>query len=109
MIPLTIPEKIMIVRRRLGESQQVFGERFKVKQLTVTQWERGEFNPRPEHLSALNEIFRDMLGEEDDSKTETAAFQLLLPFDQPVQMDLRVFPSSAKAVRCAIEIKRKIS
>ena len=106
---LTIAEKIAVSRRRLDETQEVFGTRFNVKKLTVSQWESGESAPKRKHLAVLNELFKQVLGEEDQSKVETAAYQLLLPFDQPVNIDFRVSPNTAESVRLAVEIRRKVS
>lgn len=107
-VQLSIPEKIVIVRRRLGETQEKFGERFRVRKLTVNQWETDVATPKHEHLTILNGLFQRILGEEDESKIETAAYQLLLPFDQPVNIDLRMSPNTAETLRVAVEIRRKV-
>ena len=44
-LQLTTAEKIVITRKRLGETQEKFGGRFLVKKLTVAQWESGECDP----------------------------------------------------------------
>jgi hypothetical protein len=86
----------------------VFGARFNVKKLTVSKWESGEFTPKHEHLALLNSLFQQVLGEEDDPNVETAAYQLLLPFDQSVNVDFRVSPHSAESVRLAVAVRRRV-
>ncbi len=107
-IQLTLAEKISITRKRLEDTQEEFGRRFNVKQLTVSQWEAGA-SPNQDNLALLNTLFQQVLGEDDEDKVETAIHQLLLPFDQPVNIDFRISPGTAeKAVRCSLQIKRKV-
>lgn len=106
---LSLPEKIVIVRKRLGETQETFGERFQVRKLTVNHWESGTATPKHEHLNLLNLLFRDVLGEEDESTVESATYQLILPFDKPVNIDVRLSPNRATNVRCAVQISRRVS
>jgi transcriptional regulator with XRE-family HTH domain len=109
VLELTIAEKIVITRKRLEETQEIFGARFSVKKLTVNQWESGASTPTQQHLDRLKELFQVVLGEQDGSQLEIAAYQLLLPFDQPVNIDFHVAPHSAQGVRLAVEIRRKVS
>jgi transcriptional regulator with XRE-family HTH domain len=106
---LNTPEKIVVTRKRLGETQEKFGERFSVKKLTVTQWERGESDPTPEHLALLRALFQEVLGEEDESQFETAAYQLMLPFDEPVKIEFSLSPLGPERVRFGLEVRRKAS
>lgn len=107
-LQLSMAEKIVLVRRRLGQTQEKFGERFNVKQLTVTHWEKGTFAPTGEHLAQMTRLFQDVLGEEDESQFETAAQQLLLPFDQPVKIEFHVSRLGPDRVRFGVQIRRRV-
>ena len=50
-----------------------------------------------------------VLEKEDESQVETASYQRLLPFDQPVKIDFRILPQSSDRLRFGVEIKRKAS
>jgi hypothetical protein len=104
--PMTLAEKSFLARRRLNEDQSTFGDRFHVKQWTVSHWETGA-TPSAEHLKELTLFLRDMFGDVESGPVETHAHQLFLPFDQPVHFEFRVSRHSAESVRFAVEIKRK--
>jgi len=95
-IELTTAEKVLLARKRLGEDQTDFADRFKVKWLAINRWEKGEVDPKPEHLRQLRQLFREVLHDEED--------QLVLPFDEPIDVDLRIGP---QAVQIAVEIRRR--
>lgn len=105
---LTVAEKIIIARKRIGETQEKFAERFHVKKLTVTQWERDESAPAPEHLIQLKALFQEFLEEDDEAQFDTAAYQLSLPFDEPVKIEFRISPLSPERVRFGLEVRRKV-
>jgi transcriptional regulator with XRE-family HTH domain len=108
-IQLTIAERVVLVRRRLDETQEKFGLRFDVKKLTVNQWESGGSIPTQEHQVRLKKLFQEVLEEEDESEFESAAYQLLLPFDQPVRIDFRVSSATTDRVRVSVGLRRKVS
>jgi transcriptional regulator with XRE-family HTH domain len=107
-VKLTIAEKIALTRKRLRETQDKFGDRFKVKKLTVHQWEGGAYEPAPEHLPLMHKLFLEVL-KDDESEFETSTQQLFLPFGAPVKIDFRISPHSADRVRFDVEVRRKIS
>jgi transcriptional regulator with XRE-family HTH domain len=107
-LPISLAERILLTRRRLAEKQQVFGERFAVKPLTVNQWENGTM-PNPDHLAKLKQLFKDILGDEEDTPVESVTYQLLLPFDEPVKLDFRMSPHSTDKVNLTVQVKRKAS
>jgi transcriptional regulator with XRE-family HTH domain len=106
-VQLNTAEKIVLTRKRLGETQDEFGERFKVKKLTVHQWERGAYEPSAEHLPLMRKLFLEILTD-DDSEFETSTQQLFLPFGAPVKIDFRISPHSADRVRFDVEVRRKV-
>jgi len=101
----SLAEKILHTRRSLKESQEDFGKRFGVKQRsTVAGWEAGT-PPNADHLTKLTQFFED----QEEAQGEGLRYQLLLPFDEPVNFAFRVSPSphSADRVRFEVEIRRK--
>jgi len=105
--PISLAEKILLARRRLGEEQRVFAARFSVKKGAVGQWESGIMQPKPEHHTQLAQIFRDVLPDLDEERFESVIYQLFLPFDEPVKMDFRISPHSEDRVGFAVQVKRK--
>lgn len=106
---LAISEKIVITRRRLAETQATFATRFNVKKLTVVQWENGVSVPDREHAALLATLFQEVLKEEDPGQILTDNLQRLLPFNEPLKIELRFSPSSAEKVRLDLKIERKAS
>jgi hypothetical protein len=105
--PINLAEKILLARRRLHEEQPVFAARFKVKKLTVGDWERGKIQPNPDHLVMLKQIFKEVLPDLDDEQFESVTYQLFLPFDEPLKMDFRISPHTEDRVGFAVQVKRK--
>ncbi|MGO9316482.1 MAG: helix-turn-helix domain-containing protein [Terracidiphilus sp.] len=107
-LQLTDAEKIAITRKRLGETQEAFAARFNVQALAVTEWEGGKTIPRnAQHRAMLTQLFQRVLHEEDESQFETVAYQLNLPFDEPVRIDFRVSPLDKGRARLGVQIMRK--
>ena len=105
--PITLAEKILIARTRLGEDQDEFGKRFDVTRFAVIDWEKGTTAPRPKHKAKLKQIFTEMFGDEDEDSYESVAYQLILPFDDPVKLEFRVLPQSETSVRFSVEARRR--
>jgi transcriptional regulator with XRE-family HTH domain len=108
-IELNLAEKIAVTRGRLRETQETFAARFGVRALAVTNWENGKSEPKKKHRPALDQLFRSVLDEEDDSEFESASYQLQLPFDEPVKIDIRFSPLAADRVRLGMQIRRKLA
>jgi len=107
-VQLNLYEKIVILRRRLSETQESFGARFQVKPLTVNQWEKGVSIPAPEHLAALTVLFQNILNEEDEANIEIDTYQRLVLPNQPLKMELSVSPQGPDRVRLALEVRRRV-
>lgn len=101
--PISLAEKIKRHRQSLGESQERFGERFGVQRLTVGNWERGT-TPNGKHLTALN---RQLDGQAEE-QGESLTYQLLLPFDRPINLELRVSPQRADTIHLEVQLKRNV-
>jgi len=104
--PLTFSEKILLARNRLKEGQKAFGERFGVSRFAVKDWEKGK-EPSIDHRTKLLPLISQMLGEEGGDVFEKVAYQLVLPFNEPVQVEFRILPKSETSVGFAIEAKKR--
>jgi DNA-binding XRE family transcriptional regulator len=102
--PNGLAQKIRSHRRRSGESQENFGKRFGVRRLTVINWEKG-VRPSSRHLPQVIEE----LNAEEDVRSEELTYQLLLPFDQPIHLDLKVLPQTADTIHFEVRLKRNAS
>jgi transcriptional regulator with XRE-family HTH domain len=63
------PSEIRVLRRRLGETQAQFADRFSVNsQSSVANWERGRTRPGLEDAMKLWELLRDILPSDDTAE-----------------------------------------
>ena len=104
--PLTLAEKILLARHRLKEDQKAFGNRFGVSRYAVKDWERDATKPT-RHLDKLREIFAQMLGDDEQGDYESVAYQLVLPFEEPLRLELRILPRNEKSVSLGILGRRR--
>ena|SRR5258706_9932558 len=103
---LPISEQIKSFRRRLNENQGTFGARFGVTALTVGNWERGVFEPSSRHLSRVTAA---MTQPQSTAERVGIPYQLELPFDQPIELELRITARSADTVRCEVRVISRAS
>ena len=54
---MSLGEKILELRKKIGLSQEQLGERVNVTRQTISNWELGETAPNPEQLKLLSQIF----------------------------------------------------
>jgi transcriptional regulator with XRE-family HTH domain len=97
-------QEIRRYRKSLGESQKSFGKRFGVKRLTVGNWERGTV-PNSKHLPPLTQE----MNERGKAKGEEGTYQLILPFDQPISLELKMSPQKAETIHFEVRFKRTAS
>lgn len=107
-VQLTLGEKIALARMRRDESQKVFGKRFGVIALTVAQWEKGRTVPTAAHQEILKSLFREVYIDQDEN-LEIQTFQGPVPFNEPIEVSLRIGPQSESKVRLSVEVRRKAS
>lgn len=91
-------------RRKLGLNQEQYGKRFEVNRITVSRWEAGTATPAGDHMTRL-------LGEIQASDSETIetnedTYQLLLPLDRLVGLELRISPGKADGVEFQARARR---
>jgi DNA-binding XRE family transcriptional regulator len=97
-----LPQRIKHYRRNLGESQETFGKRFGVKRLTVTNWEKGT-QPNSNHRPQLIQLLSDK-----GAQGEGTTYQLLLPFDQAINLEVRVSAQKADTIHFEVQLRRKV-
>src|SRR5215471_9343183 len=97
-----LPEKIKRYRKNRGESQTEFGLRFGVKRLAVANWENRRSTPNVSNLPKLFELLTEQA-------CEGPTHQLLLPFDPPVGVTLKISPRSDDTIHFEIHLKREAS
>jgi transcriptional regulator with XRE-family HTH domain len=98
-----LPQRIKRYRRSRGESQETFGKRFGVQRLTVTNWEKGT-QPNSNHRPQLIQL----LGDKEEAEGEGTTYQFLLPFDQPINLELRVSAQKADTIHFEARLRRKV-
>src|SRR5260370_591648 len=101
---LGFSDRILNYRKSHGESQTAFGSRFGVSRLTVSNWEMGS----EPHRKRYSEVIRFL---EDAAKEDPKAsgYQLLLPFDPPFEIELKISPQMANVIRIEVHLKRQVS
>jgi CheY-like chemotaxis protein len=58
-------DKIKTIRKARGLSQEELARNLSVSFPTVNAWERGKCQPYPRHQRAIDELFRDVMGERE--------------------------------------------
>jgi transcriptional regulator with XRE-family HTH domain len=66
--PLPPPERRRAIRVAYGVSQQDVGTVLGVSRLTVSMWERGQTEPKPEHAEKYAELLNQMAEETPDDQ-----------------------------------------
>lgn len=56
----SISEKIVLIRRELGFSQEELARRLGVSFPTVNAWERGKSTPYPRHQKSIDDMYREV-------------------------------------------------
>ena len=54
---MSLGNKILELRKKIGLSQEQLGEKVNVTRQTISNWELGETAPNPEQLKLLSQIF----------------------------------------------------
>ena len=99
-------ERVKACRKKLGQSQEEFGERFGVDRLAVANWEKGNCAPRGARLQELVGFLQTQ--EEVEFSGRSDSPQLLLPFDPPVIFSVRMSPKAADTILFELQITRKV-
>lgn len=99
--------RIRKYRKKKRWSQKTAAENMGVQRTSINRWENGRQVPS---WSAMTKL-RDHLGlpigsdEDADATAERRSYQLLLPFDQVIEVHLKVLPKSADAVQFEVQFR----
>lgn len=93
----------MIKQRRelRGHTQQQLADRVGVSRGTVANWEKGEM---PDYLQELVKYLSDGTPAERDH-----SYQMLLPFGQASNLELRISPQRADTIRFEVQLHDRAS
>jgi transcriptional regulator with XRE-family HTH domain len=98
-----LAQRIRRCRQNLQESQSQFAKRFGVTPLAVGNWERGT-PPRRKHLTHLTPLLEDS----GHAQSESLTYQLQLPFEQPIDLELRISPQRADTIHLEVQLKSQV-
>jgi hypothetical protein len=102
--PEELAGKIKRYRRGLGESQTVFGRRFKVGRLTVGSWEKGSI-PNHEHMPQIMEY----LSAAESKPPKEEVYQFTLPFEEPFGLAVKITPQASQTIHIEVQVRTKAS
>ena len=110
-IELSLAERILLTRFRIGETQLQFARRLNVSDQTIRDWESGQ-RPGRNSMNRLSNLFAEYLRETEVPETveavvdESPAIQLHLAFD-PVDVAVRIGPRTADTLHVEVRFERK--
>jgi DNA-binding XRE family transcriptional regulator len=99
-----LSKRIKHYRRTLGENQTDFGKHFEVTRLTVGSWEKGTV-PNSKHLPLIME----RLTSAEDKPGHESSHQFTLPFNQPIDLAVKISPQASQTIYFEVWIKTKAS
>lgn len=101
-------ERVKAHRRRTGQTQQALATKLGVSRLAVINWEKGVWPGK--NLTLLTEELRTTEQQGTGAPfepSELLAYQLILPFDEPISVSLRVGPRTAGSLHFEVRFERK--
>lgn len=99
-----LPQRIRRYRRNLGENQTEFGARFGVTRLAVGGWESGTL-PNSIHLPQIMEL----LNAAEAQPGMESAHQFSLPFEQPIELSVKMSPQASRTIHFELRVKANAS
>ena len=106
MLPQGEPKLSRRIRRYRTEkrlTQTELGKAVGVKRIAVSRWENDQATPEGANLMRLEELL-ERTGESNAEEQGTVQ-QLLLPFDRPMVLELRMSPQKADSVQFQVRLK----
>jgi transcriptional regulator with XRE-family HTH domain len=98
---LNYGQRIRAHRRKMGHTQENLAERIGVTRPAVNRWEKRGTMPTGKHMDKLVEY----LNTDPGSQNERHTYQLELPFDQPINIELRISPQRAESIHFLVKLK----
>jgi len=96
-------QTIRTCRTRLGLSQDKVARSLGVTRAALNRWENERAMPTPEHMAKLVEHLDIRIG--PIRASESQVHQLLLPFDPPINVELRLTPQRADTIQFLLQLK----
>jgi transcriptional regulator with XRE-family HTH domain len=102
-------KRITAHRQRLGWSVTEAARQMHVPRTSMSRWEHGHEMPRGENMIKLHDHLRMPIGTEEagqitNSSLEVAC-QLMLPFDQAANLELKVIRKTQDVVQLELRLK----
>jgi DNA-binding XRE family transcriptional regulator len=112
------PDRIRTHRQRTSQTQQQLADRLDVSRLTIINWENGTWPGR--NLRRLVDELRTseegVQGQDTDTDTQEEtpinkklSYQLRLPFEEPIDLLLKIAPGTADTLHVEVRFERKTS
>ena len=104
---LEFGQRIRHYRERKGWTQTLAATVMGVQRTSLNRWENGRETPCGTNMTKLRDHLGIPIGtyEDRDAPSEGQAYQLLLPFDRPIELELRVNPKRADTVQFQVRLK----
>lgn len=71
-------QKLQVIQQRLGLTQTKLAERFGVSFVALNRWRSGKSTPRPKMQAAIEELYREVIGEKVISERELKVKKVIL-------------------------------
>jgi len=90
-------ERIRHYRQSLGETQDQLAERLGISRATLINWEHGKLP------AGIGKLIEEM---HEAERTSGRVYQLQLPFDDPIDLEVRISQKRATSIR--LDVERKV-
>jgi transcriptional regulator with XRE-family HTH domain len=98
--------KIARCRRRRGLTQFQAARIMGVQRTSLSRWENGREMPCGENMTKLRDHLDVPIGSTDEVEIpQVITYQLLLPFDQPIGIEVKVAPGRQNSVQFEVQLK----
>ena len=101
--------RITTHRERVGWSVSEAARQMKVPRTSLSRWEHGHEMPRGENMIKLRDHLVLPIGTDEDAQGNSrlleVGYQLILPFDQPANFELKVTRKSQEVVQLELRLK----
>jgi transcriptional regulator with XRE-family HTH domain len=104
--PPEFGQRIRHYRRQKGWSQAQAATEMGVQRTSLNRWEKGREMPCGANMTKLRDHLNMPIGSNEgpEAPDNGQVYQLLLPFEQPIDLELRVTPKRADAVQFEVRL-----